>query len=103
SVEMFRRLPLLLVVSALPAVLAVAQGLDGGPQVANGLPAPRTADGHIDFTGVYHAPGYGRGDPPIRNGETIARNIARDLKPADVPLLPSAAELMRQRSATNSK
>src|ERR1700758_904735 len=73
------------------------------PQAPKGLPAPRTADGHIDFSGVYHAPGYGPGDPPIRGGQTIARDIARDLKPADVPLLDSARELMRQRNATNSK
>src|SRR5579872_1940073 len=74
-----------------------------GPEAPKGLPAPRTADGHIDFSGVYYAPGYGPGDPPIKGGNTIARNIARDLKPSDVPLLPSAIELMRQRTATNSK
>jgi len=85
------------------ASAAAAQGRDDGPQVPKGLPAPRTAEGHIDFSGVYHAPGYGPGDPPIKNGNTIARNIARDLKPEDVPLLPSAVELMRQRAATNSK
>jgi hypothetical protein len=82
---------------------AGAQGNDGGVQVAKGLPAPRTADGHIDFSGVYHAPGYGPGDPVIRGAETIARNIARGLKPDDVPMLPSAIELMRQRNAQNSK
>ncbi len=85
------------------AVILSAQVRDGGPEVTKGLPAPRTADGHIDFSGVYHAPGYGPSDPPIKNGETIARNIARDLKPSDVPMLPSAIELMRQRNATNSK
>ena len=85
------------------ALSAGAQGRDVGPEVAKGLPAPRTADGHVDFSGVYHAPGYGPGDPPIKNGETIARNIARDLKPGDVPMLPSAVELMRQRNEQNSK
>jgi hypothetical protein len=88
---------------ALLPVIAAAQFNDSGQQVAKGLPAPRTADGHPDFSGVYHAPGYGPGDPPIRNGETIARNIARDLKPGDGPLLPSAAALMKQRNGTNSK
>ena len=72
-------------------------------EAPKGLPAPRTADGHIDFSGVYYGPGYGPGDPPIRSGDTIARNIARGMKPEDVPLLPSAVELMRQRAATNSK
>src|SRR5580692_13142356 len=75
------------------AAILSGQGKDGGPEVPKGLPAPRTADGHIDFSGVYHAPGYGPSDPPIRNGETIARNIARDLKLEDVPMLPSAVEL----------
>jgi len=75
----------------------------GMPEAPKGLPAPVTADGHVDFSGVYYAPGYGPSDPPIRNGETIARNIARDLKPGDVPMLPSAAALMRQRDADNSK
>jgi hypothetical protein len=83
--------------------LAHAQFNDVGPQVSKGLSTPRTVDGHPDFTGVYHAPGYGPGDPPVRNGETIARNIARDLKPEDVPLLPSGAALMKQRNDTNSK
>jgi hypothetical protein len=103
---MLRRCSTLLRASLLLASGAIslcAQGLDGGPQVAKGLPTPHTPDGHVDFSGVYHAPGYGPGDPPIRGGETIARNIARDLKPADVPLLPAAAELMRQRNAVNSK
>ena len=80
-----------------------AQGNDSGPQVPKGLPAPRSADGHVDFSGVYHSPGYGPGDPVIKGGETIARNIARGRKPEDVPLLPAASELMRQRNATNSK
>jgi hypothetical protein len=82
---------------------AAAQGRDGGPEVAKGLPAPKTDGGRIDFSGVYHSPGYGPSDPPIKNGETTARNIARDLKPSEIPLLPAAAELMRQRNANNSK
>ena len=82
---------------------AAAQINNKGPEAPKGLPSPRTPDGHIDFSGVYYGPGYGPSDPPIRNGETVARNIARGMKPEDVPLLPSAVELMRQRGATNSK
>jgi hypothetical protein len=78
---MLRRLPISLSAIAGVTVLAIAQLNDNGDQVAKGLPTPRTADGHVDFSGVYHAPGYGPGDPAIRGGETIARNIARDLKP----------------------
>src|SRR5580704_3247120 len=87
------------------AALAIALVASGQriPEAPKGLPTPRAADGHPDFSGVYHAPGYGPSDPPVRNGETIARNIARDLKPEDVPMLPSARELMRQRAETNSK
>ena len=76
------------------AVSAFAQINNKGPEAPKGLPAPRTADGHIDFTGVYYGPGYGPSDPPIRGGDTIARNITRGMKPEDVPLLPSAVELM---------
>jgi hypothetical protein len=103
---MFRGLSGLFAAGALLTFFAsslAAQGRDNGPEPPKGVPTPRTADGHIDFSGVYHAPGYGPGDPPIKNGETIARNIARDLKPADVPMLPSAVELMRQRADQNSK
>lgn len=64
---MIRPLLALLSIAAL-ASFAAAQGRDDGPEVAKGLPAPRTANDHIDFSGIYHAPGYGPGDPPIREG-----------------------------------
>ena len=60
------------------------------------------ADGHPDFTGVYHSPGYGPDDPP-RGANTIARNIARDLKESDVPLNEYGKKLMAERTANNSK
>jgi len=85
------------------AATAAAQINNKGPEAAKGLPAPRTPDGHIDFSVVYYGPGYGPSDPPIRGGDTIARNITRGMKPEDVPLLPSAVELMRQRNEQNSK
>ncbi len=73
------------------------------PEAPKGLPAPKTADGHPDFAGVYHAPGYGPSDPAVKNGETIARNIARDLRPDEVPMLPSAKEVFKKRNDEESK
>jgi hypothetical protein len=93
----------LLLAAAILALPVAAQINNKGPEAPKGLPAPRTPDGHIDFSGVYDGPGYGPSDPPIRGGDTIARNITRGMKPEDVPLLPSAVELMRQRNAQNSK
>ena len=103
-----RKGPIGLMAVALFAILPLAgQGppvaSDRDPKAPKGVPTPRTPDGHPDFSGVYYAPGYGPGDPPVRNGETIARNIARDLKPEDVPMLPSAKKLFDERNADNSK
>lgn len=72
-------------------------------QAPKGMPAPRTADGHPDLSGVYHAPGYGPGDPRSRSGKTLAMDIARELDPAEVPMLPWAKDLFNQRRANNSK
>jgi hypothetical protein len=86
---------------------AAGQGRGGSgerlPSAPRGLPTPRTAGGHPDFSGVYHAPGYGPGDPPSKTGDTIARNIARDLNAEDVPMLPSAKELFKKRNDEHSK
>src|SRR4051794_1619797 len=76
------------------AVPAPAQWLNypaaGIPRLPNGkpnltAPAPRTPDGKPDLSGVWNGPGPGGYD----------RNIARDLKPADVQ--PWAEALYQQR------
>jgi hypothetical protein len=56
---------------------------DGKPNL--GAPAPRTADGKLDLSGVWRGPGAGSYD----------RNVARDLKPGDVQ--PWAEALYQQR------
>jgi hypothetical protein len=73
------------------------------PLAPKGVPAPRRADGKPDFSGVYHAPGYGPGDPRSPTGEGFAHNIARDLKPSDVPMQPWAEKLYKERFENESK
>ena len=74
-----------------------------GPLAPKGLPTPRRPEGHVDFSGVYHSPGYGPGDPRSKTGEGYAHNIARDLNPSDVPMQPWAAKLFQQRKDNESK
>ena len=86
----------------LPALLC-AQWLDfrtpGIPRLPNGkpnltAPAPRTADGKPDFTGLWAVPL----DTAVGN---IAVRNAGDLKPADIQ--PWAQALLRQRAANFAK
>lgn len=82
------------------ASLAPAQWLDyktpGIPRLANGkpnlsAPVPQAADGHPDLSGVWGGPGAGSYD----------RNIARDLKPADIQ--PWAEKIYQQRVLDEGK
>ena len=54
-------------------------------------PAPKTADGKPDITGLW------------RPGAGYVGNIARDLKPGDVPYQPWAEALFKKRRANDSK
>src|SRR5271168_1105346 len=65
------------------------------PRAANGkldmtAPAPKTKDGKPDLTGIWEP-----------NGIKYLINIAADLKPADIPFQPWAAQEYAKRRANN--
>jgi hypothetical protein len=71
------------------------------PRAANGkvdlaAPAPRTAGGKPDLTGVWEQ--YGEFDRP-----KYLLDVAADLKPGELPIQPWAAAVLKQRQETNSK
>jgi hypothetical protein len=63
----------------------IPKGPDGKPNLA--APAPRSADGHPDLSGVWES-----------GSAKYILDIASDLKPGDVPLQPWAKALVDQRA-----
>ena len=93
------RLTTLALIVAVTATLS-AQWLDhptaGIPRTPDGkpnlsAPAPRTPDGKPQLAGLW------------RPSPGLTGDIARNLKPGDVPFQPWAEELYKKRRATNSK
>jgi hypothetical protein len=84
------------VMSAMPAPQWLRYPTTGVPRLPDGkpnltAPAPKTPDGKIDITGLWMpGPGY-------------VANIAKDMKPEDIPYQPWAADLFKQRRDNNSK
>jgi len=62
---------------------------DGKPNLS--APAPKTADGKPDLSGLW------------QSASVYVGNIAKDLKPGDVPFQPWAEALYKHRRATDSK
>lgn len=91
-----------LVLAAILSLPVSAQWLKlqtpGIPRTADGKPnltaaAPRTADGKPDFSGIWQQP----------NGVKYTINLAADLNPGDVSMLPWAAAVYQHRQDTLSK
>jgi hypothetical protein len=97
------RLPAIMALLALPLSLSLpAQWVKyptaGIPRKADGTPnlsapAPKLPDGTPDLRGIWRQP----------NGVKYTMNLAADLKPEDVPLLPWAAKVYKERQDTLQK
>ena len=82
---------------ATPAAAQWRHTMTGIPRLADGkadlsAPAPKRADGKPDITGLW-IPGPG----------VYVGDIAKDLKPGEVPFQPWAESLYKERRASNSK
>jgi hypothetical protein len=86
----------LLILTASPAAQWLSYPTAGIPRTPDGkpnlsAPAPRTADGKPDLSGLW------------QSASVYVGNIAKDLKPGDVPFQPWAEALYKHRRATDSK
>ena len=87
------RLMVILVLSSAPVYAqwvkvpasAIPRAPDGKPNLS--APAPRLPDGHPDLSGIWEP-----------NGNRYAVDIARDLKPADIPFQPWAKAVAAERA-----
>jgi hypothetical protein len=109
----------------LTAAMACAQGqwfdyrTSGIPRTKDGkpdlsAPAPRTADGKPDLSGIWEAEPATRAEllrglpdgVNLLGEDSTSRyfiNILADFKPQEVPILPSALAVFRERAATGGK
>src|SRR5437879_4226384 len=83
--------------SVMPAAAQWRHPMTGIPRLPDGkpnlsAPAPKRADGRPDITGLW-MPGPG----------VYVGDIAKDLKPGDVPFQAWAEALYKERRASNSK
>ena len=81
----------------------VPRGPDGKPNLT--APAPRTADGKPDLSGLWEPGAFGGATAEAVNGApggALFGNISRGVA-GGLPLQPWAAEVVKKRSADNSK
>ena len=79
-----------------PRVASKKLPLTADGKVNLNAPAPRTREGTPDLSGVWEM--YSERDP---GPPKLLLNLAADLKPGDVQMLPWAEALYKERQATN--